>query len=49
MKKYIFITFLSFLLNSVSLAEHQNEPYEPHNWDKFLVNGSDKYYKFSPI
>jgi len=46
MKKYIFITFLSFLLNSVSLAEHQNEPYEPHNWDKFLVNGSDKYYKF---
>ncbi|MDC1099213.1 hypothetical protein OAS53_03985 [Candidatus Pelagibacter ubique] len=46
MKKYIFITFLSFLLNSVSLAEHANEPYEPNGWDKFLVNGSDKYYKF---
>ena len=46
MKKYLFITFLSFLLNSVSLAEHQNEPYEPNGWDKFLVNGSDKYYKF---
>ena len=46
MKKYLFITFLCFLLNSVSLAEHQNEPYEPNGWDKFLVNGSDKYYKF---
>jgi len=46
MKKYLFITFLCFLLNSVSLAEHQNEPYEPHDWDKFQVNGSDNYYKF---
>ena len=46
MKKYLFIIFLCFLLNSVSLAEHQNEPYEPNGWDKFLVNGSDKYYKF---
>src|SRR5210317_1529951 len=46
MKKYLFITFLCFLLNSVSLAEHQNEPYEPHSWDKFQVNGSDNYYKF---
>ena len=46
MKNYLFITLLSFLLNSVSLAEHQNEPYEPNNWDKFLVNGSDNYYKF---
>ena len=46
MKKYLFITFLCFLLNSVSLAEHANEPYEPNGWDKFLVNGSDKYYKF---
>ena len=44
--KYIFITFLSFLLNSVSLAEHQNEPYEPHSWGKFRVKGSDNYYKF---
>ena len=44
--KYIFITFLSFLLNSVSLAKHQNEPYEPHNWDKFKVIGSENYYKF---
>ena len=46
MKKYLFIIFLCFLLNSVSLAEHANEPYEPNGWDKFLVNGSDKYYKF---
>ena len=46
MKKYLFIIFLSFLLNSVSLAEHQNEPYEPNGWDKFLVKGSENYYKF---
>ena len=46
MKKYLFIIFLSFLLNSVSVAKHQNEAYELHNWDKFLVNGSDNYYKF---
>ena len=44
--KYIFITFLSFLLNSVSLAEHQNEAYEPHSWKRFIVKGSDNYYKF---
>ena len=46
MKKYIFITFLSFLLNSVSLAEHANEPYEPTGWSRFEVKGSDNYYKF---
>jgi len=46
MKKYLFIIFLSSLLNSVSLAKHQNEPYEPHGWDKFLIKGSDNYYKF---
>src|SRR6056300_1481700 len=46
MKKYLFIIFLSSLLNSVSLAKHQNEPYEPNGWDKFLVKGSDNYYKF---
>ena len=46
MKKYLFIIFLSFLLNSVSLAKHQNEPYEPNGWDKFEVKGSENYYKF---
>src|SRR6056300_316947 len=46
MKNYLFITLLSFLLNSVSLAKHQNEPYEPNGWDKFLVKGSENYYKF---
>ena len=46
MKKYLFIIFLSSLLNSVSLAKHQNEPYEPNGWDKFLVKGSQNYYKF---
>ena len=44
-KIFIYI-FLSFLLNSVSLAKHQNEPYEPNGWDKFLVKGSQNYYKF---
>ena len=46
MIKYLLITFLCFLLNSVSLAKHQNEPYEPNGWDKFLVKGSQNYYKF---
>ena len=46
MKKYLFITFLCFLLNSVSLAKHQNEPYEPNGWSKFEVKGSENYYKF---
>lgn len=31
---------------NVSFAKHQNEPYEPHNWGKFRVKGSDNYYKF---
>src|SRR6056300_499645 len=46
MKKYLFIIFLSFLLNSVSFAKHQNEPYEPNGWSKFEVKGSENYYKF---
>ena len=46
MKKYLLIIFLSFLLNSVSFAKHQNERYEPNGWDKFLVKGSKNYYKF---
>ena len=46
MKKYLLIIFLSFLLNSISLAKHQNEPYEPHSWGKFKVKGSDNYYEF---
>ena len=45
-KKYLFITFLSFLLNSVSLAEHANETYNPNEWGRFLVKGSKDYYKF---
>ena len=36
----------SFLFILSSLAEHQNEPYEPNGWDKFLVKGSQNYYKF---
>ena len=39
MKKYLFIIFLSFLLNSVSLAKHQNEPYEPNGWVNLKLKG----------
>jgi CubicO group peptidase (beta-lactamase class C family) len=46
MKKYLLIIFLSSLLNSISLAKHQNEPYEPHSWGKFKVTGSENYYEF---
>ena len=46
MKKYLISILFSFLFILSSLAEHQNEPYEPNNWDKFLVNGSYNYYKF---
>ena len=46
MKKYFFLISFSFLFIFSSLAEHQNEPYEPNGWDKFLVKGSENYYKF---
>jgi len=46
MKKYLISILFSFLFILSSLAEHQNEPYEPHNWDKFKVIGSENYYKF---
>ena len=46
MKKFSFFIVLSFFLISNSFSGHQNEPYEPHNWDKFLVKGSENYYKF---
>ena len=44
--RILLLFLLSFFFNLPIQAEHQNEPYEPHNWDKFLVNGSDNYYKF---
>ena len=46
MKKYFFLISFSFLFIFSSLAKHQNEPYEPNGWDKFLVKGSENYYKF---
>ena len=46
MKKYLISILFSFLFILSSLAEHQNEPYEPNGWDKFLVKGSQNYYKF---
>jgi hypothetical protein len=46
MRKYLVLISFSFLFIFSSLAEHQNEPYEPHDWDKFKVVGSENYYKF---
>ena len=46
MKKYLQITFLIIFYITSAQADHQNEPYEPHDWGKFKVNGSDNFYKF---
>ena len=46
MSKYLVLISFSFLFIFSSLAEHQNEPYEPHDWDKFKVVGSENFYKF---
>ena len=46
MKNYFFLISFSFLFIFSSLAEHQNEPYEPDGWGKFQVKGSENYYKF---
>jgi hypothetical protein len=46
MRKYLVLISFSFLFIFSSLAKHQNEPYEPNGWDKFLVKGSENYYKF---
>jgi hypothetical protein len=44
--RILLLFLLSFIFNLPIQAEHQNEPYEPHNWDKFKVIGSENYYKF---
>ena len=41
MKNCLSIIFFSLILSFPSQAKHQNEPYEPHNWDKFKVIGSE--------
>src|SRR6056300_2026967 len=46
MKNCLNIIFFSLILSFPSQEKHQNEPYEPHNWDKFKVIGSENYYKF---
>ena len=46
MKKYLISILFSFLFALSCLAMHQNEPYEPNVWDKFLIKGSENYYKF---
>jgi hypothetical protein len=42
MKEYLISILFSFLFILSSLAEHQNEPYEPNGWNKFLVNEYNK-------
>lgn len=44
--RILLLFLLSFIFNLPIQAEHQNEPYEPDNWDKFKVIGSENYYKF---
>ena len=46
MMRILLLFLLSFIFNLPIQAEHQNEPYEPHNWDKFKGIGSKNYYKF---
>ena len=43
----ILIFLFTFLVNFSVQANHQNEAYEPHNWGKFEIKGSDNYYKFN--
>ena len=44
--RILLIFLFSFLINLPTQAKHQNEPYEPHIWDKFKVIGSDNYRNF---
>jgi hypothetical protein len=44
--RILLLFLLSFFFNFPIQAEHQNEPYEPHGWGKFQVEGSNNYYKF---
>ena len=46
MRKFILVTLLILSTTFSSHAKHQNEPYEPNGWGKFLVKGSQNYYKF---
>ena len=44
--RILLIFLFSFLINLPTQAKHQWEQYEPHNWDKFKVIGSDNYRNF---
>ena len=44
--KLILVLLFKIFTFSTAYAEHQNEPYEPNGWDKFLIKGSENYYKF---
>ena len=44
--KLILVLLIKIFTFSTAYAEHQNEPYEPNGWDKFLIKGSENYYKF---
>jgi len=45
-KQLILVLLIKILTFSTVYAKHQNERYEPHGWAKFLIKGSDNYYKF---
>ena len=46
MKKFLFLTVLSFFLISTTYAKHQYEEYCFHCFWKYEVKGSDNYYQF---
>jgi len=46
MRKFFLVILFILSTTFSSHAKHQNEPYEPHGWDKYLIKGSKNYYKF---
>ena len=47
MKKFLFLTFLSFFLISTTYAKHQYEEYGFSFFLKYKVKGSNNYYQFN--
>ena len=46
MKKFLFLTVLSFFLISTTYAKHQYEEYDFYSFVRYAVKGSDNYYQF---
>ena len=46
MKKFLFLTVLSFFLISTTYAKHQYEEYAFYAFVRYAVKGSDNYYQF---